>query len=287
MFASGTNGSGATNATVDHQKRAIKRGHQKRVNSSFAPKISKSSNQIYLKNTTGGNINHSFSIYLSIHRILIVFYICNYATYISKVLSPVTVCLLPLCHHIVFPVILSGNFQDQTQTKTTKWNNERFYFLLIISPYFTNLNLAVFQALPSSNSEDSYFSHLCSPFPPIGIDHFVWELHDPDDIPSDSFFRNLEKIPPGTSPVDRSSTVEGHLVELYQASLIRKPSETRIRQLVGVWDLWQKCGWMTQCISKRLRGTIYIYICIALQYGYVMVRRVKCLFSNVEMLEFS
>lgn len=150
--------------------------------------------------------------------------------------------------------------------------------LLIISPYFTNLTLAVFQALPSSNFEDSYFSHLCSPFPPIGIDNFVWELHDPDDIPSASFFRNLEKYHPGTSPhgitqttihpealrpslglVDRSSTVEGHLVELYQASLIRKPSETRIRQLVGV-EIFDKCGWMTQCISNRLRGNIYIYM---------------------------
>ena len=138
--------------------------------------------------------------------------------------------------------------------KTTKWNNERFYFLLIISPYVTNLNFAEFQALPSSNSEDSYFSHLCSPFPPIGIDNFVWELHDPDDIPSASFFSqpgtnitlalhphgitqttiHPEALRPSLGLVDRSSRVEGHLVELYQASLIQKPSETRIRQLVGV-----------------------------------------------------
>lgn len=137
-----------------------------------------------------------------------------------------------------------------------------------ISPYFTNLNLAVFQALLSSNSEDSYFSHLCSPFPPIGIDNFVWELHDPDDLPSASFFRNLEKIPPGTSPpwhhpnalglVDRSSTVEGHLVELYQASLIRKPSETRIRHLVGV-EIFDKnvVGWHNASLTGW--AAIYIY----------------------------
>ena len=181
-------------------------------------------------------------------------------------------CLPPLCHHVVFPVILSDNFQDPTQTKTTKWIQME-QWTIRISPYFTNLN--------SSNSEDSYFSHLCSPFPPIGIDNLVWELHDPDDIPSASFFsqpgtNSPWHFTPMTSPTlkpfalhwdwwDRSSRVEGHLVELYQASLIRKPSETRIRQLVGV-EIFDKnvVGWHNASPTGWEAIYTCIYICIAL-----------------------